>query len=79
MNRELLEQALDALKDCLGNGDCADFAKVMSCMNALRAELAKPEPEPVAFLDKRDGCLLSAEYGYADAPNWKPLYTKDQL
>jgi hypothetical protein len=48
MNRELLQQALDLLKS-------AHVSTILiwerhDCVNALDAELAKPEQEPVAYL-----------------------------
>ncbi len=61
MNRALLQQALDAL-ECLYSGtddrqwDGKAIELFVSAIDALRAELAKDEPEPVAwrFVDDED-------------------------
>lgn len=75
MSRELLEQALDALEQCtydeegyLLNPDNEEV------IEALRAELAKPEPEPVAYwIPKADQfCVAKTDRPFAKA--WEPLY-----
>ena len=73
MNRELLQQALDALENAkivMGNltsDDCSDcmYIPVTKSIAALKAELAKPEQEPtlffgraVYFADPRTGEIL---------------------
>jgi len=53
-DRELLQQALDALKHlCLHSAAIKgyDGEQVQTAIVALRARLAQPEPEPVAFMD----------------------------
>lgn len=48
MSRELLRQALDALDYCPD-----DHPDVLTAFEAISAELAKPEPEPVAWRVRR--------------------------
>lgn len=67
MNHALLQQALDALEGLFGVPDhmmgggggvavwrLGGSAPVRDAIEALKAELAKPEPEPVAYLAWRD-------------------------
>ena len=78
--RELLQQALGALEWEIGySEECFSTKKVMA---AIRAHLAKPEPEPAAW------CAIGVEYSDDKSSllrhGWKerelcPLFTKDQL
>jgi hypothetical protein len=87
--RELLQQALNALEE-------ATFAKLpdgtyvgknSALPAALRAELAKPEPEPVAWIRPSDEGYDSAfrdnstvvECTENKWEGWFPLYRKDDV
>lgn len=87
MNRALIQQVLDALEKLAEQSDCDidpfTFGRYGGnlAIQALRAELAKPEPEPVAIY--RFSHLLG-EYGVkwmitSELPDGTLLYTKDQL
>lgn len=80
MNRALIERTLNAMdKGYMGR----NYAEYIAVQEALKAELVKPEPEPVAYM------LTTRNYGlggetwdtteYRDYP-WDsdcvPLYTK---
>lgn len=76
MNREVLKQALNAL--CLPcdrwNGTQTDI--VNEAIEALKQELAKPEPEPVAYRHGFDG------YGWlytdsGDGSSWREKKPSD--
>lgn len=57
MNREVMQQALDALMCCTST---TSRTTLMNAIEALKAELAKPEPEPVAWINARgDYCEVS--------------------
>lgn len=91
--KALLQQALDALEKCtydeegyLLNPDNEDV------IEALRAELEKEEPEPVAwrFVDDEDNNHPTyqskpptpeavAYLAKWKRPAWEPLFTKEQL
>lgn len=65
-DRDLLQQALEALESRCGTH--ADERGPGGAITALRAALAQPEPEPVAWVD-HNGELQS----FADT-GWVPLY-----
>lgn len=81
-DRELMQMALDALEWCYdvtewpANGESAQDKAI----EALRARLAQPEPEPVAWLYEgsdvagRDVCLAEDIFE-EQKPNCIPLYT----
>ena len=76
--RELLQMALEALKDA--NGLAADLNS-KGCFDeeitAIRAHLEKSEPEPVAWMVQYEGkCMGFTPYPEA---NSVPVFTKDQL
>lgn len=48
-DRELLQQALDALKNAETDGNCE-----YGVTEALRARLAQPEPEPYGYIARRN-------------------------
>ena len=65
MNREVLQQALEFAEFVWRECSINDFAEEKRYVleNALRAELAKPEPEPVAWMYLDDA--------YFDGNEWK--------
>jgi hypothetical protein len=72
--------ALDAI---MAHGDFA-YNDITDAYEAIRAHLAKPEPEPVAWMDTEIGKtttnLQQANVMRAiTAGEVLPLYTKDQL
>ena len=69
LTREEAQQVLDAL-ECLNEG------AVNAEIKLLRARLAQPEPEPVAWFSKRpDNKLAIKIVGKPTEGNWEPLYT----
>ena len=51
MNRALLQQALDELRNASPDTDYGDeWQKHIAAIEALKVELAKPKPEPVAYM-----------------------------
>ncbi len=78
MNRALLQQAIDTISyyaAVCGEDDQDTPAK--QTIEALKAELAKPEPVPVAWIEHHKA---------GDNLNWQqceatdtPLFTKEQL
>jgi hypothetical protein len=74
MNRKLLQQALDALKMF----KLAQAMEVHWAIAALEAELAKPEPTPVAWRKKVNGVWHyfdeSTPFPFDDC---EPLYEKN--
>ena len=86
--RELLQMALEALEECADGVYFRYQAK--ETITAIRAHLAKPEPEPVAWMFQHDEtgrttCIDSwqVENGFEQLnPRLEkvcPLFTKDQL
>lgn len=75
MNRELMKQCLDALLTSKPHDDFPiEYAQHFAVIEALKAELAKPEPEPVATVKTING----VRFGYLEKrlPEGTPLYTK---
>jgi hypothetical protein len=70
MSRELLQQALDALKQTF------QFQQTRDVIAALEAELAKPEQEPVAWM-WADG-TVTTDPDRADG-TWTKLYSLDEV
>jgi hypothetical protein len=58
-DRELMQQALDALEGYARNCRCEGGGAPCDAAEALRARLAQPEPEPVAWTHKY-GCRANA-------------------
>lgn len=50
-DRELMQQALDALEGYARNCRCEGGGAPCDAAEALRAQLAQPEPEPAAYMD----------------------------
>ncbi len=78
MNKALIERTLAAMERGYMHQEHAEYCSVME---ALKAELEKPDPEPVAIY--RFSHLLG-EYGVkwlitSELPDGTLLYTKDQL
>ena len=91
MNKAILQQALDAL-ECLYSGtnnnewDGRAIEEFKAAIQALRTELAKPEPEPVAWRSWHDtygvgywDTFDEAELNCAEDAVPEPLFTKEQL
>jgi hypothetical protein len=89
--RELLQMALDALSKMSEQSDC-DIDKFtfsrfggFTVIDALRAELAKPEPEPAGYFVESRGTQF-AKYGWNQVADQHstdadviPLYRKEDL
>ena len=78
--REVMQMALDALSS---NGRGYMYEDELEAIKALRAELAKPEPEPVAWITQGGKGELwwyrsVDEYGNNNK-NDIPLYRKEDL
>ena len=84
-SRELLQQALYALEVATTPLN-KDRQEVLSAHKAIRKHLAKPAPEPVAFIYTFDECQEALMPDEVEPDNFKEhpemytaLYTKDQL
>ena len=78
--RELLQMALDALESLHREMGLVEAER--TALEAIRAHLAKPEPEPVAWEMWKDGEQYAIKYAKDDRGfpySWVPLYRKDQL
>ena len=74
MNRALLQQALDALQVAT-TPLARERQEVLRCIEALRAELAKPDPEPVAYwFPKAEQFCVADPRGRPFAKVFEPLY-----
>ena len=72
LTREEAQQVHDALLNFEGDISDAMFA----ALTTLRARLAQPEPEPVAWFSKRpDNTLAIKIVGKPTEGDWEPLYT----
>lgn len=77
IKRETVQMALDAITiaslRCISE---QETCTVIAAKIALREALARPEPEPVAWIDKFGNVFpLAAMRGPAwDREPWKPLY-----
>jgi hypothetical protein len=78
MNRELLQQALDALNTAMNaEGDVfgVQHNNITDLIGAIEAELANPEPEPVAWMHPTShDCISAHRHVYA---NGIPLYRRE--
>jgi hypothetical protein len=77
LTREEAQQVLDALENFCEHGA---ILKPIEVRDLLRARLAQPEPEPVAYgvLDDNGQIDWTAEYPFSNEPGWPdsvPLYT----
>ena len=79
MTRELLQMALDALWDCMNSHGDADWSKVDATMSKIRVHLAKPAPDPVAWVSARHDEPYDGLQWFKDDYSSTPLYRKDQL
>jgi hypothetical protein len=74
LETDIAPKAIVALKQAIEQVEKQEpVAKVIP---GTRKASAPPKPEPVAYMDSRDGCLLSAE-DWTEYKNkrWQPLYT----
>ena len=82
MNRAILQQTLEFLEFCWRDVDMNDYAfeRLESTIEALKAELEKPEPEPYAWVFVPHNELLwpdEVEHKTpCEATGYIPLYTK---
>ena len=82
-DRELLQQALDALeswqKTCLDCGRSSEeLGRATKSLQAIRARLAQPEPKPVAWLcweDKENNLLADTVLSDKACTECFPVYT----
>jgi hypothetical protein len=75
MSRAVMQQALDALEQNMQDERVGQWRQMDDAVMALRAELAKPEPEPVAWMHPTvHTCISAHRHVYA---NGIPLYLKD--
>jgi len=70
--REAAQQALEALK--LAKPE-VQLGEVDAAITALRAALAEPEQEPVAWRNKETGEFCTGGVLRKDWARWMPLYT----
>ena len=70
MNRELLEQAYEAFLNIVDEPSNAD--EVCSVMGKIKKELAKPEQDPVAWVNAVTGDLTLNDKSHT--VSWAPLY-----
>ena len=74
LTREEAQQVLDALEYTADYDTSIILQK--AAIETLRARLAQPEPEPVAWFSKRpDNTLAIKIVGKPTEGDWKPLYT----
>lgn len=82
IERKLLEQALEALDGLeINYGNLLQSSKspeqLDTLCTAIRAHLAQPQGEPVAWMHSKTGCLSESPYdlSLADGDEWAiPLY-----
>jgi hypothetical protein len=81
LTREEAQQVLDALEEAQSYTSCETWSPSMTEVlrkqeETLRARLAQPEPEPVAWFSKRpDNTLAIKIVGKPTEGDWEPLYT----
>ena len=73
-DKELMQQALDALER-FATDETPDGWFAISAIQALRARLAQPEPEPVAWHEPGAYGNVTVYEGWAKENGWLPLYT----
>jgi hypothetical protein len=86
MNRALLQQALDELRNASPDTDYGDeWQNHIAAIEALRAELAKPEPEPFGYVSEHRGLIGDNSYEFHfkletiylnNCTSITPVYTK---
>lgn len=88
-DKEVMQMALDALDDSMRimhTHGVAFGSSTIHARKALEAELAKPEPKPIALgklvkngLIQGCECLADAQVAEYTRPGWVPLYRKGDL
>ena len=74
--RELLQQTLEAMDATVLTGEFITELDVAA--DALRAHLAKPEPEPVAWIQYEDGAVrMTTDDVTNRTGKWHPLYAME--
>jgi len=76
-NKEIMQMALDIMESAIKAGD---WVVDGACdpdwvLNALRAALAQPEPEPVAWKMKGVPAFATSRPNDTDSIKWDALYT----
>ena len=88
MSRAAMQLALDALNKVLENvynKSCATYLSCAPAIDALRAELAKPEPEPAMWIWTDICGVQGSDYIEPDPKSWvkkfnvEPLYRKEDV
>jgi hypothetical protein len=82
MNRELLRRALAALTsstNIMGNFYPNQCSENMAVRELIKAELAKPEPEPVAWMNDDADVWVDTERPLFHPEYDKPLYTSPYM
>ncbi len=83
MSRKVMKLALDALEMPCDRWNKQQCMIVMKVADALRAELAKPEPEPVAWASDTHnfaGKYTTFVVAYHKSTGWDvPLYLREDL
>jgi hypothetical protein len=75
-DRELMQMALDALEEAADHIGCPDDDDAIGvARKALRARLAQPEPEPVAWHEPGAYGNVTVHEKWANENGWLPLYT----
>jgi hypothetical protein len=85
MSREVMQQALDALQYNVAY-DTLSYDYIQEVIETLRAELAKPEPEPVAWMTENvTHPTIGRMLTFAPVEGWHitwnvvPLYRKEDV
>ena len=79
MNRDLLQRVLEVM-GCTTDPDSPHYEDQLAAIEALKAELAKPEPAPAGYFVNRGKPI-----GWTEVPSERihigyvvPLYVKEQ-
>lgn len=75
-DKEVMQMALETLRH-FKNNSLTTGSKMLAeqAIDALRAALAQPDSEPVAWLEQSNSGEWFLAYGFNSKANTKPLYT----